>query len=223
MNTEFTGVMTTSKSKHLGEHMSGRTGDKVGVDFPFDVNRGLEAVVYLASRDIPALDKYKLAKLLFLADKYHLVKYGRPITGDQYFAMPHGPVPTTILNLLSGVVEKKNSDKRVATLLAALEVDRSYQYPRFKAKQPPEQRFLSTSDLRALDEIVERFGNMTFAALKAVTHEMVAYQKAWERRKKASSVPMAFEDFFEEDSDAVSGAREEMIENYKLRKAITGR
>jgi hypothetical protein len=28
---------------------------------------------------------------------------------------------------------------------------------------------------------------------------------------------MAFEDFFEEDADAVAGAREEMIEDYKLR------
>jgi hypothetical protein len=203
------------------------------VDFPFEFEKALEALVYLASRDIPDFDKYKAGKLLFLADKYHLVKYSRPITGDTYFAMPHGPAPTTILNLLNKAIEEKDGDPRVKALLEALTIDRSALYPQLAAKDAGrEYENLSKSDIGALDETIKRFGSKTFAELKALTHEMVAYEKARAKRKKGwggkkktlqGSVPMAFEDFFEEDSDAVAGAREEMIEDYRLRRAVTAR
>jgi hypothetical protein len=34
---------------------------------------------------------------------------------------------------------------------------------------------------------------------------------------------MRYEDFFEEDADAIAGAREEMLENDMLRRAFPGR
>ena len=36
---------------------------------------------------------------MFLAEKYHLVRYGRPITGDRYDAMKDGPVPSFTYDL----------------------------------------------------------------------------------------------------------------------------
>jgi uncharacterized phage-associated protein len=210
-----------------------RAAPAMDVHFPFDFDKALEALVYLASRKIEAFDKYKASKLLFLADKYHLVKYSRPITGDQYFAMYHGPAPTKMLNLMNWAIDEKNHDPQVQALLKALTIDRSALYPRFSGKGTDrEYECLSKSDKGALDEIVKRFGSKTFAELKALTHEMVAYEKAWSKRKRGwggkkkglqGSVPMAFEDFFEEDSDAVSGAREEMMEDFKLRRAFSAK
>lgn len=204
----------------------------MAVDFPFDFEKALDALVYLASQNIPDFDKYKASKLLFLADKYHLVKYSRPITGDQYFAMYHGPAPTKMLNLMNWAIDEKD-DPQVQALLGALTIDRSALYPRFSAKDADREfETLSKSDKGALNEIVKRFGSKTFAELKALTHEMVAYEKAWAKRKRGwsgkkkglqGSVRMAFEDFFEEDSDAVSGAREEMIEDFKLRRAFSAK
>jgi hypothetical protein len=40
--------------------------------------------------------------------------------------------------------------------------------------------------------------------LRALTHEMVAYQNAWERRGNQSSVQMTFEDFFEAAAHGLS-------------------
>ena len=198
------------------------------VDFPFEFEKALDALVYLASKDLPAFDKYKASKLLFLADKYHLVKYSRPITGDRYYAMPHGPAPTTILNLLNKAIEKETGNPQVEAILAVLDIDRSALHPRFSAKDHSRAyENLSKSDKAALDEIAVRFGSKMFPELRALTHEMVAYERAWKKRarrktgkrkgKMPGSAPMAFEDFIEEDSDAVAGAREEMIEDYKLR------
>ena len=82
---------------------------------------------------------------------------------------------------------------------------------------------LSKSDVEALDETVARFDAKTFSELRALTHEMVAYQKAWDRRGNKNSVPMAFEDFFEEDSDAMAGVLEETIEDSWIQKAFARR
>src|SRR5450759_3452798 len=100
------------------------------IRFRFDQDRSVAAVVYLASKLIEGLDKYKLSKLLFLADKFHLVQYARPITGDEYYALPYGPVPSSILNLLNAVISEEEN-----ILTGKLQVDRNFLNPHFSAKR----------------------------------------------------------------------------------------
>jgi uncharacterized phage-associated protein len=198
-------------------------GARVQMEFAFDFEKAKEAIVYLASKMRNGMTKYTACKLLFLADKYHLVRYGRPITGDRYFALPHGPVPTTMLDLLSGVVGSTEADERAAALRSVLTVDRAYSNPRISARRPLERECLSKSDTEALDETVKRHGDRSFDELKALTHETLAYQNAWDRRGNSNSVAIAFEDFFEEDPDALAGVLEEAIEDSHLRKAFPAR
>jgi uncharacterized phage-associated protein len=196
------------------------TQGHVLIEFSFDFEKAKEAIVYLATKVPKGMSKYIACKLLFLADKYHLVRYGRPITGDLYCALPHGPVPTTILNLLSGVVGEAEANEQVSALRSVLTVNHIYSNPRISARKPLKQECLSKSDIEALDETIRRHGGKSFDELKALTHEMAAYQNAWAKSGKVQSVPMAFEDFFEEDSDALVGVLEEAIENSELRKAF---
>jgi uncharacterized phage-associated protein len=180
------------------------------IRFRFDEDRSVAAVVYLASQQIDALDKYKLAKLLFLADKFHLVRYGRPITGDEYFALPYGPVPSAILNLLS-----RESGEGGTPLSGHLEVDRRFAHPRFSGRSgvPLTLDALSKSDLKALSEVVRRYGRKSFDELKMITHGMPSYEKAWANRGSDRRARMNFEEFFEEDSDAIEGMLDLMIED----------
>jgi uncharacterized phage-associated protein len=194
------------------------------VEFQFDFEKAKAAFLYLASKDIPALDKYKICKLLFLADKYHLVKYGRPITGDKYCALPYGPIPSAFLNIIDGVIGGQLLIPEVASLSEATELDRQYENPRFKAKAAYDASKLSQSDLMAIDHVVADFASMGFAELKAITHSMVAYKRAWaEKPQDRNAADMDFEAFFDEDSDAVAGAREEMLEDDLLRKRFSAR
>ncbi|MBR4604664.1 MAG: SocA family protein [Lachnospiraceae bacterium] len=41
-------------------------------------------------------------KALFYADKFHIQKYGRPVTGDKYIKMPCGPVGIIAYNIMKG-------------------------------------------------------------------------------------------------------------------------
>jgi uncharacterized phage-associated protein len=196
----------------------------MAVAFTFDFGKAGAALVYLASKELPAFDKGKACKLLFLADKFHLVRYGRPITGDHYWALEHGPVPSALLNLINNVEKNDLSDRNARELSESLELDRSFENPRFRARQGADLDLLSTSDIEALDRVAEAHGRKSFAELRALTHETVAYQRAWARRPaKKGSVPMNFEDFFDEDADAIVGAREEMLENDGLRKSFPAR
>jgi len=44
----------------------------------------------------------KLMKLLYLADRESMRRNGRPISGDRYVSMDHGPVLSQTLNLING-------------------------------------------------------------------------------------------------------------------------
>ena len=192
----------------------------MAVRFQFDFPRMRAVVNYLASQDIPELTKYKICKLIFLADKLHLVKYGRIITGDKYCALPNGPVPSRTLNLLNAVIEGDLKTEEAKALSDSLELDRRFENPRFKAKEFDASE-LSQSDVMAIDKTIADYGHMAFGELKAITHSMFAYESAWNGRPAGSSgADMDFTDFFEQDSDAVVGAREAMLEDDSLRKTF---
>jgi hypothetical protein len=42
----------------------------------------------------------KLVKLIYLLDREALLRWGLPVTNDVYFSLPHGPVPSGVLDLI---------------------------------------------------------------------------------------------------------------------------
>jgi hypothetical protein len=60
----------------------------------------IETLYYILHK-IGEADRVKLTKLIYLADKYHLIRYGRTITNDDYYAMKYGPAGTTLKDILS--------------------------------------------------------------------------------------------------------------------------
>ena len=76
-----------------------------------DTRKIVQALAYLASKeDDKVMDNMKAYKLLWLADRYHLRQTGRTITGDAYYALPHGIVPSDAKNLLDGAKTKMRSN-----------------------------------------------------------------------------------------------------------------
>ncbi len=66
------------------------------IQFDLDFEKAAAALLCMAKLGTAKFDQYKACKLLFLADKRHLVKYGRTITGDRYSALEWGPIPSSI-------------------------------------------------------------------------------------------------------------------------------
>ena len=195
----------------------------MAVEFKFDFPRTLAAITYIASRGVPELTTYKILKIIFLADKYHLVRYGRTITGDKYCALPDGPVPSLIYDIFRKQVLRKPFTAEGKKILENIDVDKSPKHPVFKAIKPYDPADLSKSNIGALDKAITQFGHYNYDQLRKLTHDMAAFDRAWKAKKMFRDAPMKFEDFFEDDHDAVEGAKAEMIENDHLRKVFAQR
>jgi hypothetical protein len=61
------------------------------------------------------VDFHTVLKVLFFADVNHLNNYGRPIVGDDYVALPHGPVPQTTYDILKADIASKPNALRIWT------------------------------------------------------------------------------------------------------------
>lgn len=127
----------------------------------------IEALYYIL-RKIKKADKIKLVKLMYLADKYHLIHYGRTITNDDYYAMEHGPVGTTVKDVLS-LDPFHMSSKAYKYAARLLEVINDKDFV-----ANPDARvvfdMLSESDREALDFVAEKFGKMGPWKLRDYTH-----------------------------------------------------
>ena len=128
----------------------------------------IEALHYILKK-IRKADKIKLVKLVYLADKYHLIRYGRTITNDDYYAMQHGPVGTTVKDVLSfdSFSLTPNGIKYASRLLDRIDNNT------FAANPSARVTFdmLSETDKEALDFVVENFGSMGPWKLRDYTHK----------------------------------------------------
>jgi uncharacterized phage-associated protein len=153
------------------------------IKFQFDRRKAIQAVLWLLKRNNGSMDKLKLVKLFFLADREHLPRYGRPIIGGNYYAMDYGPVSSELLNLLD------KEDPEISAL--PFNVSVSHQV---STDGCPDERWLSKSDLDVLDDIYERYGHMDPFQISDLTHKLEAYRK--NEPPKGGRKELPYEDFF---------------------------
>ena len=75
------------------------------IAFEFNESKAIETILYLANR-ISRSYKYNICKMLYLADKTCLEKYGRFIFGESYSAMKEGATPSKSYDLLKEIAEE---------------------------------------------------------------------------------------------------------------------
>lgn len=136
-----------------------------------DANIILESFYYLSKKLKSPIDKLAAVKLLFFADRYHLRKYGRLISDDTYYALPHGPVASNSLNIINEVISGENAgvDKqyiKTASATSFIAVDSEY-----------EIEYLSDSDMEALDFVITEFGDKPAWDLRNLTHEYPEWKR----------------------------------------------
>lgn len=139
--------------------------------FRFNAAKFVNAVAYLAQLCHNST-KMTICKQLYFADKEHLLKYGRPITGDTYYRLPHGQIPTRGLDML-----RRRANAADNTLLEKyVTVIGESVHPRRRA----DKRVFSKSDLEVLDSIVKQFGKMTAAQLRRKAHDEPTHKESEE-------------------------------------------
>ncbi|MBI5578026.1 MAG: SocA family protein [Deltaproteobacteria bacterium] len=140
------------------------------IAYRINYEKAIEALVFLAEQQ-PGIDIYHVAKVLFYADKMHVNKFARPILGDTYICMNHGPVPSGVRDLITDnpwlspdLVDKK---------CTSLEIEGS----RFNltAKRKPNLDYFSKTDLDCLRTALLEHGKKPFGELREQTHDEKCY------------------------------------------------
>ncbi|MBI5409364.1 MAG: SocA family protein [Nitrospirae bacterium] len=134
----------------------------------------IEAIYYLL-RKLKKADKIKLVKLIYLADKYHLIRYGRTITNDDYYAMEHGPVGATVKDVLS--LDPFNIPPKTSKYLSTLIIKDDENHFRENPGAKINFDMLSDTDKEALDFVIEKFGRMGQWKLRDYTHKYPEWHK----------------------------------------------
>jgi uncharacterized phage-associated protein len=133
-----------------------------------DTKAIIETIHYVLHK-LGRVDKLKILKLIFFSDKYHLLRYGRTITGDDYYAMYCGPVASTVKDVLEFSNFLSEEDKKMVKGFFNKVGDNDLELK--KMDMVMEYDMLSESDMKAIDATIEKFGAMTSIDLSNYTHK----------------------------------------------------
>jgi len=163
------------------------------------------------------LDDMKAYKLLWLADRCHLRKNGRTITGDKYFAMPKGVVPTDAKHLLDGEpTVLSNSDNYFGEWIEKIDAHK------FRAVKAPDLSEFSASDIEVLNQVIDLYGNYSRNDLSELSHkypEWIKYKDMLLDKNEKNSFPINIDLMFD-DSDDKSTLFRQSPEILKITKEI---
>lgn len=170
------------------------------MSFPFSHRKTTQALNFFARQAGGELNKLKALKLVYFADRYHLRRFGRPITGDEYLAMPYGPVASSAKDLAE-MGEFLSDDERSYGAHFLARVD----HHTYRSTAVVDEKTLSESDRIALAWAWEKFGHMERFALAQLTHlypEWKRHESALEG-KRETRVPMCYRDFLEDPAPGI--------------------
>jgi uncharacterized phage-associated protein len=69
--------------------------------FCFNEKKATQLAAAFIAHSGGVLNHMKLIKLMYLADRTALLRWERPITGDAYFALKHGPILSATYSMIS--------------------------------------------------------------------------------------------------------------------------
>ena len=149
-----------------------------------DTSTIIESIYYLL-KNVGKSDKIKIVKLLYLADKYHLIKYGRTITNDEYWAMYHGPVGSNTKDVLEfDDMSLSDNEAEYASLLLC-QVDKT-SFEVNPSANPDKFNYLSETDIEALNFVIDKFGSMNTWDIRDFSHkypEWKQYEELFENHE----------------------------------------
>lgn len=174
----------------------------------------IQALAFIAA-NMPdrTIDAMKAYKLLWLADRCHLRQSGRTITGDKYYALPKGVVPTDAKRLLDGVETLLENPSDYFNRW--IEKVGEHQY---KVVHDPDLSEFSDSDIEVLKKVVEFYGGYARHDLSALSHkypEWKMYEDMLLDKKSKNSFPINVNLMFEnpeEDDSPLFQQSNEMLE-----------
>lgn len=191
----------------------------------------VQILAYLANKSNRSqINKLKAIKLAWAADRYHVRKYGRLVTGDDYFALKYGPVASQLKNIAEEDSYLPESYIEYSKNFIKPSKDRNT----VEAQADADLDLLSTTDREALDFAIDSFGQYSGFELADYSHKYPEW-KRFEKVLDSGEVARAridLDDFFKSPSDIendpfsideeiLNNSHRVFVENREVEQALT--
>jgi uncharacterized phage-associated protein len=151
----------------------------MNIQYRFSVDKAIALMVVFLRRLGP-MDKLKLIKLLYLADRDCFLKEGHPITGDTPVAMDHGPVPSACLDVLNGEIPSRAFRfLHVRDTEVALDPN----------PPPAGAEAFTPGEAAVIEQTLDTYGKMSTAQLYRLVHDLPEYKAV---HNPGTSIPIPF-------------------------------
>lgn len=125
----------------------------------------------------------KLIKLLYLADREALLRWGRPVSTDRFVSMDRGPVLSRVLDLITGDVPPGPRGVWNEYVSAPFDFE-----VRLVVAEPQSDE-LSVAEEKLIREIFEKYGKMSRWSLVDLTHSLPEWEDP-----QGSAIPIEVRD-----------------------------
>ena len=158
--------------------------------------RAVQVLDYLANKLMgKRLSKLNALKLVYLADRYHLRKYGMPILRDEYYAMNYGPVASRTKRLIEQIGKDPSITDFISVERGSRRTSSGRDVMYIASVRKPNLEQLSKTEVQALNVALTQWP--LHDDLVRFTHLFPEWKSAESRLKAgASRVKMEYLDFF---------------------------
>lgn len=164
----------------------------------FNLKKWVQVINFFAKKEQDktwtAIDKLKILKLVWIADRLHLRKYWKPIVWDTYFAMKMWPVASAIKN----ICDQNEQFLPTKSKPYINEYLQKFMY-KIRSKNDVDYKLFSDSNIEVLELVYNKFWDNDSFNLVNFTHHYPEWTKfkhkldSWE----IIQAQMDYLDFFE--------------------------
>lgn len=160
-----------------------------------------QMAAYLLKKRGGRMSYMKLIKLLYLAERQAMAKWGESMSGDKFVSMPHGPVLSETYSLIIGETEGYWNE--------LIKGEANYELSLVHDVEIEELDELCLAETKILDQIFDTFGEMKRFEIRDYTHD---HCTEWQD-PKGSSFPIKPEDIFRAVGKSESQVKE-LVKKY---------
>lgn len=129
----------------------------------FESKKAAQAAAYFALRSNGKIEKLKLIKLLYLAEREAMAELDHPMFYDEFYSLKDGPICSSALNGINGAID-------INTWREYLNRNRNVIIPNHKMTRDDFDE-ISNAELRILESLWDKFATCTSAQIRRYTHD----------------------------------------------------
>ncbi len=169
----------------------------------FRSRKAAQMCAYFATQSEGMIEKLKLIKMIYLAERQYLFEHHHPMLFDEFYSLPHGPICSSTLNCINGTLDDGLWDEYVArngNIVVAV-----------KAVARDDLDEISDAEMAVIRDVWKKFSSMTASQIRNHTHHHCSEYTETDRARIPISYQQIFEAIGEQDAAGISQSISELV------------